>query len=314
MFIAAALVAPLTASADEYPTRPIRVIVPFSSGGGTDFIARTIFTGVAEKLGWTVVVENQGGASGSLGTNMVAKSDPDGYTIGLVSSSFVTNPSLYKTMPFDTEKDLEPVTLLVTAPGVLVVSPKLPVNSVKELIDLAKAKPGTLSFASAGVGTPPHLAGELFDTLAGVKMVHVPYKGIGDAYPDIIAGRVSLAFPTIPSAMPLVQSKDLKALAVTTLDRTSAAPDIPTLAEAGVPGYDASSWYGVVAPAGTPKEIVDKLQAAIASVLTVDKIQKVLVAQGLETVGSTPEVFGKRISDELAKWAKIIKEAGIAPQ
>jgi tripartite-type tricarboxylate transporter receptor subunit TctC len=206
------------------------------------------------------------------------------------------------------------VTLLVTAPGVLVVSPKLPVNSVKELIDLAKAKPGTLSFASAGVGTPPHLAGELFDTLAGVKMVHVPYKGIGDAYPDIIAGRVSLAFPTIPSAMPLVQSKDLKALAVTTLDRTSAAPDIPTLAEAGVPGYDASSWYGVVAPAGTPKEIVDKLQAAIASVLTVDKIQKVLVAQGLETVGSTPEVFGKRISDELAKWAKIIKEAGIAPQ
>jgi tripartite-type tricarboxylate transporter receptor subunit TctC len=290
------------------------VIVPFSSGGGTDFIARTIFTGVAEKLGWTVVVENQGGASGSLGTNMVAKSDPDGYTIGLVSSSFVTNPSLCKTMPFDTEKDLEPVTLLVTAPGVLVVSPKLPVNSVKELIDLAKAKPGTLSFASAGVGTPPHLAGELFDTLAGVKMVHVPYKGIGDAYPDIIAGRVSLAFPTIPSAMPLVQSKDLKALAVTTLDRTSAAPDIPTLAEAGVPGYDASSWYGVVAPAGTPKEIVDKLQAAIASVLTVDKIQKVLVAQGLETVGSTPEVFGKRISDELAKWAKIIKEAGIAPQ
>lgn len=305
-----ASVATVGAAAQDYPSKTIRLIVPFSAGGGTDLIARTIFTALGEQLGWTIAIENHGGAAGSLGTDIVAKAPADGYTIGLVSSAFAINPSLRKDLPFDTVNDFAPISLLVTAPGVLVVSPTVPAKTVQELIALAKATPGAFSYASAGSGTPPHLAAELFKSITGVDMVHVPYKGIGEAYPDIITGRVTMAFPTIPSAMPLIQSGELNGLAVTSSTRATAALDLPTLSEAGVPNYDATSWYGLIAPAGTPPEILEKLQQETAKVLKLPNVQKLLVDQGLDVIGGTPEEFQATIKSEMTKWAEVVKSSG----
>src|SRR5678816_251048 len=246
------------AQAADYPERPVRVIVTFPAGGGTDIVARMIFQKVAERTGGSYVIDNRGGAGGTIGTEQAAKAPADGYTIVVVSGSHTINPALYKKLAYDAARDLAPISMLVSGPGVLVVHPSLPARSVKELIAVAKSRPGEILYASPGNGTPPHLAAELFKSMAGVNIVHVPYKGNAQAMTDLIAGQESLSFPTGPSAMPHVQAKRLRALGVTSAKRAAGLPEIPTIAESGLPGYDASAWYGVLAPAGAPASIVAK--------------------------------------------------------
>jgi tripartite-type tricarboxylate transporter receptor subunit TctC len=297
--------------AADYPERPVRVIVTFPSGGGTDIVARMIFQKVAERTAGSFVIDNRGGAGGTIGTELAAKSPPDGYTIVVVSGSHTINPTLYKKLNYDAARDFAPVTMLVTGPGVLVVHPSLPARNVKELIAIAKSRPGQLLYASPGNGTPPHLAAELFKTMAGVDIVHVPYKGNAQAMTDLMAGQESLSFPTGPSAMPHVQAKRLRALSVTSAKRAAGLPDIPTIAESGLPGYDASAWYGVLAPAGTPAAIVSKLQNEIHVVLRAPDVIDKLASQGLEPAANTPDEFARFIAAELAKWNKVIAAAGI---
>jgi tripartite-type tricarboxylate transporter receptor subunit TctC len=257
-----------------------------------------------------VVIDNRGGAGGSIGTEVVAKSPPDGYTLLIVSGAHAINPGLYRKLPYDSVRDFAPVTMLTSGPGLLVVHPSVPAKTVKEFIALAKARPGQLNYASAGIGTPPHLAGELFKTMAGVNIVHVPYKGNGPAYTDLIGGHVSVMFPTIPTAIPHVRAGKLRALAVTTRSRTAIAPELPPISESGVPGYDVSSWYGLLAPAGTPAAVVSRLQREIAKVLRLPDVGEKLTAQGLDLVGNTPEEFAAVIKSEIVKWAKVIKASG----
>jgi tripartite-type tricarboxylate transporter receptor subunit TctC len=297
-----------TAHSQDYPDKPIRLIVPFPPGGGTDIVARTVAAKLGEALHTSVVVDNRAGAGGTIGTEIVSRAQPDGYTLGLVSGSHVINPSIYAKLPYDTQRSFAPVTLLVSAPAVLVVNKSLPVNTVQDLIKLARSKPGKLFFASAGVGTPPHLAGELFKTLAGVDIVHVPYKGNAQVLTETIAGEVSFTFPTLPSAMPFVKNGTLRALAVTGSSRSPSTPDLPTVAESGVPGYDATSWYGVVAPAGTPPQIIAKLHGALASSLKQPDVQKVLANLGLEPVANSPAEFTAQIKSEIEKWAMVVKQ------
>jgi tripartite-type tricarboxylate transporter receptor subunit TctC len=257
------------------------------------------------------VVDNKPGAGGNIGSDIVAKSAPDGYTLvmGTVGTHAI-NASLYKKMPYDHIKDFVPVSLVALVPNILVVHPSVPANSVKELIAYAKANPGKLNFASSGNGTSIHLSGELFKTTAGVEMTHVPYKGSAPAVTDLLGGQVQLMFDNMPSALPHVKAGKLKALGVTTAKRFPAAPDIPAIAEAGVPGYEASSWFGVLAPAGTPKEIVNKLSSEIAKILQTPEIKERLLSQGAEPVGNTPDQFAAFIKAETAKWAKVVKESG----
>lgn len=297
-------------SAQDYPGKPIRVVVPFPPGGGTDIIARTVTPKLSEVLGASIVIDNRGGAGGTLGTELVAKAPPDGYTLAFVSGSHAINPSLYKKLPFDSVHDFAAVTMLVSGPGLLVVHPSVPAKNVKELIALAKSRPGQLNYASAGNGTPPHLAAELFKTMAGVDIVHVPYKGNAPAFQDLISGQVSLSFPTIPSALPHVLGGRLRALAATSKQRSRVMPQIPTMAESGLPGYDSSSWFGVLAPAGTPANVVTKLQQSIVKVLQLADVRDRLLSQGLDPVGSTPEEFAATIKSEIVKWAKVVKASG----
>jgi tripartite-type tricarboxylate transporter receptor subunit TctC len=289
--------------AQPYPNKAIRFVVPFPPGGGTDIVARTVTTKLSETLGVPVVVDNRGGAGGTIGTELVARAAPDGYTLVLVSGSHVINPSIYQKLPYD----FSPITLLVSAPGVLVVNPLVPAKNVQELIQLAKSKPGQLNYASAGSGTPPHLAAELFKAMAGVDIIHVPYKGNAQALTDVLGGYVSLTFPTMPSALPHVKNGKLRALGVTSAQRSRSAPEIPTIAESGVPGYEASSWYGVLAPASTPPAIVNKLHDAILNLLQLQDVKERLFGQGLEPSGETPEQFTKRIEREIQKWSKVVK-------
>jgi tripartite-type tricarboxylate transporter receptor subunit TctC len=298
------------AQAQAYPGKPVRIVVPFPPGGGTDIVARTLTQKLGESLGASFVIDNRAGAGGSIGTELVAKAPPDGYTLAIVSGSHAINPSLYRKLPFDAVRDFAPVTMLVSGPGLLVVHPSLPVKTVKELIALAKARPGQLIYASAGNGTPPHLAAELFKTMAGVDMVHVPYKGNTPAFVDLISGQVSLSFPTVPSALPHVQAGRLRAVALTSRKRSAVMPQLPTIDESGLPGYDTSSWFGMLAPAGTPPEIVLKLQQEMARVLQLPDIRQKLLSQGLEPVGDTPEQFAATIRSEIAKWAKVVKASG----
>jgi tripartite-type tricarboxylate transporter receptor subunit TctC len=299
------------AHAADYPERPVRVIVTFPPGGGTDIVARMVFQKVAERTGGAFVIDNRGGAGGTIGTDLAAKAPADGYTIVVVSGSHTINPSLYKKLAYDAARDFSAISMLVTGPGVLVVHPSLPARNVRELIAVAKNRPGELLYASAGNGTPPHLAAELFKTLAGVNIVHVPYKGNAQAMTDLISGQVSLSFPTGPSAMPHVQAKRLRALGVTSAKRAAGLPDIPTIAESGVPGYEASAWYGVLAPTGTPPAIVSKLHSEIQAVLRSPEITEKLAAQGLEPAAHTPDEFARFIAAELAKWNKVIAAAGV---
>jgi tripartite-type tricarboxylate transporter receptor subunit TctC len=301
------------AAADRYPARPIRVIVPFTAGGGTDIVARTIMPRIGDALGGTMIIENRGGAGGVVGTATVASAAPDGYTLGLVSAGHAVNPSLYKNLPYDSVGGFQPISLLCSGPGVLVINPALPVNSVKELIDYVKAQPKPLAFASAGVGTPPHLAGELFLVMAGLKLTHVPYRGNDQVMLDVITNRVPISFPTIPSALPFIRAEKLRALAVTSAVRATSLPDVPTIAEAGLPGYDASSWYGLLAPAKTPAPIVAALQAAVAKAMLTPALRERLLSEGLEPVGSTPEAFATALEVDTAKWADLAKRADILP-
>jgi tripartite-type tricarboxylate transporter receptor subunit TctC len=295
----------------NYPTRPIRLVVPSSPGGGTDITARIIAPKLSEYLGQQVVVENRSGAGTMIGGEVVARAAPDGYTLLMGISTLAINPAMYKKVPYDALKDFAPVSQVVSLPNILVTHPSVPVKTVKELIAFAKARPGQLNFASAGVGTSPHLSVELFLSLTGLKMVHVPYKGSGQGVVDLIAGHVSLMMPSILTALPYVKDGRLRALGVTSGKRAAGAPDISTIAEAGVAGYEAVQWFGVLAPAGTSRAIVTRLHGEVARVLQSGEIKDRLLGDGAEPVGSSPEEFAAFIRAETAKWAKVVKNAGI---
>jgi tripartite-type tricarboxylate transporter receptor subunit TctC len=298
-------------AADTYPSKPIRFVVAFPPGGGTDLVARTIAPRLAERLAQQVVVDNRPGAGGNLGTEIVAKSAPDGYTMLMGSvGPLAINASLFARLPFDPLKDLAPVTLAASTPNILVVHPSLPVASVHELIALAKARPGAINFASSGQGTPAQLAGELFNSMAGVKMVHVPYKGAAPALADLLGGQVQVMFSTMPPALPHVTAGRLRALAVASLKRSPAAPGLPTIDEAALPGFEATTWHGVMVPAATPSAVVAKLHGDIVAVLRMPDVTERLSSQGVEAIGSTPQEFASYIKTETAKWAKVIRESG----
>ncbi len=298
-------------SAANYPTKPIRLVVPWPPGGGTDVFARVIGQKLSERVGYNVVIDNRPGAAGNIGAEMVARSPPDGYTIMLATITLATNPSMYKSLNFDPLKDFDPITLVAGVPHVLVVSPSLAVNSVKDLIALAKTEPGKLNYASAGSGSPFHLAAELFKLLTGTTIVHVPYQGGGPAITAVIGGQVQLTFGNLVAVLPLVKGGKLKALGVTSAMRSSAAPDLPTIAEEGVRGYDFSSWFGFFAPAATPKEIVGKLNREIVRILKTPEMKQRLTQDGADVVASNPQEFGAYLATETKKWTQVIKQAGI---
>ena len=299
------------AAADAYPSRPVRFVVAFPPGGGTDIIARSIAQKLAERIAQQVVVDNRPGAGGNIGTDIVAKSAPDGYTLLMGSAGpLAINASLFAKMPFDPIKDLAPVTLAASTPNVLVVHPSLRAATVKELIALAKARPGEINFASSGHGTPAHLAGELFNSMAGVRMVHVPYKGAAPALADLLGGQVQLMFSTMPPALPHVKAGKLRALAVTSAKRSPAAPELPTVDEIALPGFEANTWHGVVVPAGTPGAVVARLNREIVAILHLPDVIERLSGQGAEPVGSTPEEFAAYIRAETVKWARVVRESG----
>lgn len=312
LLLASAATAPANA-AESYPTRPVRFIVPWSAGGGTDIFARIIADKLQQSLGQPFPVENRPGAAGNIGAAYVAKAAPDGYTIMLATITLATSPALYRHLDFDPTKDFAPITLVAGVPHLLVVNPSLPVANVKELIELAKKKPGKLNYASAGIGSPFHIAAELFKEMAGVNIVHIPYKGGAPAVTDVVEGQVDMAFANLVAVLPLAKSGRLRALAISSAKRSSAAPDIPTMAEAGLPGYDFSSWFGIFAPAGTPADIVTKLNHEIVKALKSPEIDKQLTEQGADLVASTPEEFGTYLNAETAKWTKVIRAAGIQP-
>jgi tripartite-type tricarboxylate transporter receptor subunit TctC len=307
----AAICAMAPAAHAAFPDKPIKIIVGFTPGGTADGVARILAAAMGARLGQSMVVENRAGANGNIATELVARSAPDGYTIFFTSIGHAVNPSLYKHANYDPVGGFTPIGQVLTAPNVLVVPGNSPFNTAKELIAYAKANPGKLHVASSGSGTSVHLSAELFKQLAGVDLVHVPYKGTGSAMPDLLAARVSLMFPNLPSAMPHIQEGRLKALGVTTDKRSGAAPKIPTLAETGVAGYDMSTWYGLVGPANMPADIVKRLNQELRNVLADPQIREKLVAQGVDPVTGTPEAFGKFIQEETKRWAKIIKDSNI---
>ena len=302
---------PVMAGAQSaYPNKPIRMIVPYPPGGPTDVLGRIVAQKLSESLGQQLVVENRPGASGMIGSEIVAKAAPDGYTLLTNASIHVINPSLYPKMSFDALRDFAPVSLIAQVPLILVVNPALPAKSVPELIALGKAQPNLLNFGSSGNAAAPHLAGESFKIATGVRMQHVPYKGSAPALTDLIGGQVQLIFDSMPSAMPHVKSGKIRALAVTTAKRSPTVPDLPTIAESGAPGFDISTWYGVWAPVGTPKDIVNKVAAEMAKALQQPAVRERLAALGAEPVGNTPEEFAAYCQSELAKWSKIVRESG----
>ncbi|HZS64628.1 MAG TPA: tripartite tricarboxylate transporter substrate binding protein [Xanthobacteraceae bacterium] len=295
----------------NYPERPVRLIVPWPAGGGTDIFARAIGEKLHQSLGQPFLVENRAGASGNIGASAVAKSAPDGYTIMIGTITLATNPALYKSLDFDATKDLATITLIAGVPHMLVVHPTVPANNVKELIALARQKPGKLSYSSAGVGSPFQIAAELFKQSAGVDIFHVPYKGGAPAIADVIGHHVDMTFANLVAVLPQAKAGQIRALAVTSTKRSIAAPDVPTMAEAGLPSYEFTSWFGVLAPAKTPHAIVQKLNTEITKVLHSPEISARLSAEGAELIASTPEAFGQFLNNETAKWSKIIRAAGI---
>ncbi len=308
---AAALAAPAVQAQQSWPDKPVRFVVPYPPGGGTDVIARIVQERFQTTLGQPVVIENRGGAAGSLGTDVVAKAPSDGYTVLFTLSSHTINPSIYPKLPFNTVKDFEPVGTVASLPQILVANPQLPVANVAELIAMAKAKPDSLSFASVGNGSPGHLAGELFKLRTGTKMTHVPYRGGGPAVTDVMGGQVPLLWVSIPAAAQFVKAGKLKALAVSTVKRSAAFPDVPTMQEAGVADFEVDSWYAMFVPAKTPKAIVEKLNAALNAIVREPDIRDKLLAQGSEGVGGTPDALGKIVDAEIVKWAKLAKDANI---
>jgi len=300
-------------SAEPYPVRPIRMIVGFAPGGGTDLTARPVAQKLSELLGQQVIVENRPGAAGNVATEQVAKSAPDGYTLLMGTiAALAINPSLYGNLRFDPETDLAPVIQVVDATNVLALHPSVPASSVQELIALAREK--SLLAGSSGIGATGHLAIELFNLMAGVKLVHVPYKGGGPAMSDLVGGQVNLIFATTASSIPHLKSGRIKGIAVTTAKRSALLPDLPTISEAGLAGFDANNWYGLVVPAKTPRAIIDQLNAEVTRVLNMPDVKTTLFNQGLDPAPGTPEQFGAYIRSERAKWAKVIKESGAKPE
>lgn len=298
------------AAAQPYPARPIRLVVPFTAGGGTDISARLVGQKLTERLATSVVIDNRTGAGGMVGTEIAARAAPDGYTLVLVSSSHAINPGLHRRLPYDTVRDFAPVTLVVLSPGMLVVNPAVAARTVKEFIELVRSKPGQLTYGSAGNGTPVHLAMELLKSMERIDIVHVPYKGAAAAIPDLLGGQIAAMIPSTASVLPLVKAGKLRALAVTSRARTAAAPEVPTMSEAGVPGYEASSWYGLLAPAGTPRAIIARLNAETVQVLRMDDVRERLVGQGLDPVGDTPQEFAAKIREEILKWGRVVQASG----
>jgi len=297
-----------------YPSRAVRMIIPFPPGGGTDLVARTLAQKLTETWGQPVIVDNRAGANGIIGTDLGAKSKPDGHTLLVVIATHAINPSLYRKLPYDTAADFAAVTLMAQYPFILTIHPSLPAKTVRELIALAKARPGQLSYASSGNGSGPHLGFELFKSMARIDVVHVPYKGSGPANVELIAGQVQAMFNNFIAAIPHIKTGKLRVLAVTSAKRSQVMLELPTLAESGFPGFDVTGWYALLAPSGTPQAIVAKVQADVAGALRVPAVNTRLSSEGAEPVGSTPDEFEKFLAAEIRKWTKVIKDANVTPQ
>lgn len=309
--IAFAAVPALAQAPDVYPSKPIRFILPFPPGGGTDILGRLISERLAAALGQPVVIENRGGAGGNVGAEAAAKSAPDGYAIVLVAPSLAISPSLYSKLNYDPVKDFAPISLVATVPNVMVTHPSVPAQTLAEFIALARTKPGGMNFGSGGSGTSNHLAGELFNIVAGVKLVHVPYKGVNLAMNDVLGGQVQLVVIGIPAAAPHIRAGRLRALAVVAPQRSPSLPDVPTVAEAGLPNFEVSTWYGVLAPAGTPRAIINRLNTELVKIMQVPELKERLAAMATDPVTSTPEEFAELIKQEISRWAKVVREAGL---
>ncbi len=313
LLIAMATLAVTPVIAQNYPARAIRLIVPSAPGGGTDIVGRTVANKLTEYLGQQVVIDNRAGAGTIIGIDIAAKSPPDGYTLLVGLSTLAINPSMFAKLPYDALRDLAPICHMVSVPNALVLHPSVPAQSIQALIALARAKPNALNVGSAGNGTSPHLSLELFKSLAKIDMVHVPYKGSGNAIIANLAGEVSVSFPSIPTAYQYIKARRLRALGVTTARRTPALPDVPAIGEI-VPGYEATQWFGMLAPAGTPRTIIDRIHQETVRALKAPEVIKQLAGEGADIVGSTPDAFGTYIKSETEKWARVIKSAGIKPQ
>jgi tripartite-type tricarboxylate transporter receptor subunit TctC len=308
--LAGSLVSPHPASADEFPNRPIRLVVPFPPGGANDIVARVVAPKLSSSLGQPVVVDNRGGAAGTIGTDYVAKAQPDGHTLLMTPVPFVITQTLYKKLPYDGERDFVPVALLSSAPFVMAVGVSQPVKSLADLLSMARAKPGTVNFSSPGVGSPAHLAGELLATRSGTSLLHVPYKGGGPAVADMVGGHVSFTLATPAEIMPHVKEGKARALAVTTPARTSLAPDVPTMTEAGVPDYQITVWYGITAPRGTPTTVVARLEKAFLAAMRDTEVRERMAALGLESTPLGNEEFGAFLKREQTKWAELVRKSG----
>lgn len=301
--------------AQKYPDRPIRLVVAQTPGGSTDTVARFMARALTAPLGQQVIVDNRAGGGGNIGAELVAKASADGYTLILgTSSTFGVNPSLYPNIPYDAVKDFAPIIFVSVVPNVLVVPPVVPATSIQELVALAKAKPGSLNFASSGSGGGPHLAAELFKSQAGIDIVHIPYKGTGPAIADLLSAQVQLSFTTVVSVLPHIKSGKLRALAVTSPRRVQALPDVPTVAEAKFPGVNATSWNGMLAPARTPPAMIERINREANMILNSPQMRESLLSQGAEPMGGTPAEFGAYVRNEVSKWAKVVKAAGIKPE
>lgn len=301
------------AQAQNYPSRPVRFIVPFPPGGGNDIVGRIVAQRLNETLGVPVVVDNRGGAGGTIGTDLTSKAPPDGHTMLVNNISLAVNATLIPKLPYDTLKDLAPVTLLGRQPNVVVVHPGVPAGSIRELLALARAKPGQMTYGSGGIGTASHLATELLELMTQTDMIHVPYKGLGPALTDLMGGRLQVIISTLASALPQLKAGKLKPLAVTTAGRSTFLPDLPTMNEAGVKGYEFSTWYGLLVPGATPKGIVERLNAATVRALQSPAVREQFAAQGLEATPGTADEFGAYLRSEVAKWGKVIKASGAKP-
>ena len=299
------------AQSGSYPNKPIKFIVPYPPGGGTDVIARIVQEPLSSNLGQQVIIENRGGAGGSIGSEAAARSPADGYTVLFTLSSHTINPAIYPKLSFNTEKDFLPVVTIASLPQILVANPDFPAKNVKDVIDMAKAKPGTIAYASVGNGSPGHLAGAMMAGAANVKMTHIPYRGGGPAVTDVMGGQVPLLWVSIPAAANFVKAGKLKALAVSTTKRSAVFPDVPTMIESGFKDFEVDSWYAMFVPANTPKAAVDRLNAAANKVLTTPEVKEKLLNQGAEAVGGSPEALGRVVKAELVKWDKVVKESGI---
>ena len=312
--VSAAMVLAQAATAQNYPARTIRLVVHSSPGGSSDILGRMIAQRLTESLGQQVVVENRAGASGIIGVDVVVKAPPDGYTILISQTSLAINPAIFPKIPYNALRDLAPITQIVDGPNVMTVHPSVPAKSVKQLIALAKSRPEGLIIGSPGQGTSPHLSAELFNSMAGVKIAQVQYKGAGMAVVGLLAGEVSVMFPTTPTVIGYLKTGRLRALGVTTAKRTQALPDVPSISEAGLPGYESTQWFGILAPAATPRPIIDRLNQEIVRIMQSPAMKQRLTNDGMEVVAGTPEQFGAHIKAETEKWAKVVKAIGLKPE